>query len=135
MLRRIIDQQMADTLGITGPSTSNAFLTEPQDTEIEAEKDEALFMVWGSGWSSRSFHLIKFLDVGSDFHDLRPWPFSEPLFLHKNWSILEPRDCLDVFQAQVPRGGSGCYPVTRVPVRCPKCCQYLQIFEISQLRR
>ena len=72
MLRRIIDQQMADTLGITGPSTSNAFLTEPQDTEIEAEKDEALFMVWGSGWSSRSFHLIKFLDVGSDFHDLRP---------------------------------------------------------------
>lgn len=56
--QRIIDQQMADTLGIKGPITSNAFLTEPQDTEIEAEKDEA----------------------------------------------------------QVPRGGSGCYPVTRVPV-------------------
>ncbi|CAL1136802.1 unnamed protein product [Cladocopium goreaui] len=56
--QRILDQQMADSLGIKGPS-SNAFLTEPlDDTEVEAEKDEA----------------------------------------------------------QVPRGGSGCYPVSRVPV-------------------
>ena len=40
-LRRILDQQMADSLGIKGPS-SNAFLTEPlDDTEVEAEKDEA----------------------------------------------------------------------------------------------
>ena len=32
---------MADSLGIKGPS-SNAFLTEPlDDTEVEAEKDEA----------------------------------------------------------------------------------------------
>ena len=38
--RRILDQQM-DSLGIKGPS--NAFLTEPlDDTEVEAEKDEAL---------------------------------------------------------------------------------------------
>lgn len=55
--QRILDQQMADSLGLKGPS-SNAFLTEPLDTEVEAEKDEA----------------------------------------------------------QVPRGGSGCYPVSRVPV-------------------
>ena len=72
MLRRIIDQQMADTLGIKGPSSSNAFLTEPQDTEIEAEKDEALGDVgWcGDGWSEpdlSTYHFVFFWDVWSLF--------------------------------------------------------------------
>ena len=44
---------MADSLGLKGPS-SNAFLTEPLDTEVEAEKDEA-----PSKWSK-----MRLADIG-----------------------------------------------------------------------
>ena len=71
-------------------------------------------MVWGWMEWTRSFHLQFFFGcLEPPFFGEFPWP-----------------------QAQVPRGGSGCYPVTRVPARCPKTLprsEDLRNFPVTQV--
>eukprot|EP00438_Fugacium_kawagutii_P012298 Skav221929 [mRNA] locus=scaffold195:275249:280413:+ [translate_table: standard] len=80
-LRRIFDQQMADSLGIKGPSTSYAFLTEPLDEteEVEVENDEV--GTASGGPVSRGTDQGAFARGYELEHDIREEPTTEPTVL------------------------------------------------------